>query len=123
LASEKPHTVEQKASRVLAIGVWTSAALMAVGLLLSALRGFRVSVPARTPTIPQILQQVGSLELGPVSLLYLGLLALMLTPVLRVISALLGFASEHDRKFTAVSLIILLLLAGEIAYSLLLSTG
>jgi uncharacterized membrane protein len=44
----------------------------------------------------------------------------MFTPILRVITAIFGFAVERDWRFVAVSSIVLLMLAGEIIYSVFL---
>jgi uncharacterized membrane protein len=44
---------------------------------------------------------------------------LMLTPFLRVLTAAAGFAVEKDRAFTLVSIVIFLMLIGELVYSLM----
>jgi uncharacterized membrane protein len=52
--------------------------------------------------------------------MFAGLVMLMFTPVLRVITAVLGFAVEQDWRFVIVSSMVLLMLIGEIAYSIFL---
>jgi uncharacterized membrane protein len=52
--------------------------------------------------------------------MFTGLVLLMFTPVLRVVTAVVAFASEHDWRFVAVSATVFLLLCAEIIYSILL---
>jgi len=52
------------------------------------------------------------------SVLILGLLLLMLTPILRVLTTIVGFVTEKDWTFTAISLTVFLMLLGELVYSL-----
>jgi uncharacterized membrane protein len=44
----------------------------------------------------------------------------MFTPILRVITAVYGFAMERDWRFVVVSSVVFILLAGEIMYSIFL---
>jgi uncharacterized membrane protein len=41
----------------------------------------------------------------------------MFTPILRVITAVFGFAAERDWRFVIVSSVVLFMLVGEIVYS------
>lgn len=113
-------SIEHKASRVLLAGVWTSGFLMAVGLVIALLRGLRPEEAPATTGIGDILRFALSDPVHPLTLLYGGILVLMCTPVIRVIAALIGFAEEGDRRFVAVSAIVLFLLLCEVAYSMLL---
>ncbi len=89
---------------------------MALGMILSMLRGIGPGdAPANTA---DILRFALAEPLHPLTLLYGGLFLLMLTPILRVGAALTGFAEERDRAFVLVSAIVLLLLLGEVFYSL-----
>jgi uncharacterized membrane protein len=54
----------------------------------------------------------------PVTLMFAGLVFLMFTPILRVITAVIGFGVERDWRFVFVSSIVLFLLSGEIVYSI-----
>jgi uncharacterized membrane protein len=54
----------------------------------------------------------------PVTLMFAGLVFLMFTPILRVITAVVGFGVERDWRFVFVSTVVLFLLAGEIVYSI-----
>ena len=51
-------------------------------------------------------------------MMFAGLVFLMFTPILRVITAVIGFCAEHDWRFVFVSSIVLFLLVGEIVYSI-----
>jgi uncharacterized membrane protein len=52
----------------------------------------------------------GALALHPASLIALGLVVLVLTPVARVVFALLAFAEQRDRLYVIFSLIVLCVL-------------
>jgi len=53
----------------------------------------------------------GALALDPASLIALGLVVLVLTPVARVAFALLAFAEQRDRLYVILSLIVLVVLS------------
>jgi uncharacterized membrane protein len=50
--------------------------------------------------------------------MFAGLLLLMLTPFLRVFTAIVGFAAEKDRTFVLVALVVFVMLLGELVFSL-----
>lgn len=118
IETELLHTVERKASWVLRLGVWSSAALMTAGLCVAAFRSFQVTIPSPSPSILDVLHRLGSAVFDPVTLLYAGLLMLMITPILRVLAALVGFSFARDRTFVLVSLVVFLMLMGELYYSI-----
>src|SRR5512136_632227 len=91
---QKDNTVDHWASRVLRIGVWTSATLMVAALALAAAHGFAIDLPSVPLTLPDLFRRLLSSSLDPVTLGFTGLVVLMITPVLRVVTALVGFASE-----------------------------
>lgn len=55
-----------------------------------------------------------ALALKPVALIALGLVVLVLTPVARVLFALLAFAEQRDRLYVIFSLIVLCVLFFEL---------
>ena len=59
-------------------------------------------------TVPGILH--GALALRARSIIQLGLVALILTPILRVAFSLVGFAFERDRKYVVITSIVLVVL-------------
>ncbi len=114
------HYAEHWAGRILRIGVWTSAGLMILGLFFAATVPSSVPPAITNPSLANLAAHLFSSSFDPVTLLFAGLVLLMLTPILRVATAIVGFAVEHDWRFVAVSTIVLMLLCGEIVYSILL---
>jgi uncharacterized membrane protein len=60
----------------------------------------------------------GAIALDPLYIIQLGLLILIATPVLRVITCAAGFAFERDWTFAVVSLLVLALLIAGITFGL-----
>jgi uncharacterized membrane protein len=118
ISNDVRHDTERWTGRVLRIGVWVSASLMIVGLLIAATYPSTIVVLSSNPTLGNLLMRILSRSFDPVTLMFAGLVFLMLTPILRVITAIVGFGVEHDWRFVIVSSIVLLLLAGEIVYSI-----
>ena len=114
------HYAEHWAGRILRIGVWTSAGLMILGLILAAAVPSSLPPVIDNPSLGSLASQMFSSSFDPVTLLFTGLVLLMFTPILRVAAAIIGFAVERDWRFVAVSAIVLLLLGGEIVYSIFL---
>ena len=106
-------------SDLLRAGVIVSTALVVLGTIL-----IFVHTPASFPdSIQQLVSSnygrppltlggfLGGLEDGsPSFVLQLGLIVLLATPVARVAASVLLFASEHDRKYVAITLFVLVLL-------------
>ena len=111
---------ERWTSRVLRIGVWVSASLMIAGLLIATLSPSTVVLLSSNPSLGSLAERMLSTTFDPVALMFTGLVFLMFTPILRVITAVAGFAVEQDWRFVLVSSIVLLMLAGEIVYSVFL---
>jgi uncharacterized membrane protein len=123
MASQEHHhhtVVERWSAKTLQIGIWISGILITLGLLLSFITGDSgwqsVGQPARGSEGNQLLGQQGIPEL----LLYLGIILLMLTPFLRVLASLAGFAAEKDKTYVGVSTFVFLILLAELCYALLL---
>jgi uncharacterized membrane protein len=102
-----PERFRLAISAVLTIGVVTSAALVAVGLVTGLLFGWSASLIGSGPTsaapsdfsaLPENLR-----ALRPMGIAQLGLVVLLATPVLRVVASVIGFALEGDRLYVAVS--------------------
>jgi uncharacterized membrane protein len=108
---------ERWTSRVLRLGVWVSASLMAAGLLLAAISPSSIISTATNPSLGELLARMFFGTFDPVTLMFAGLVFLMFTPILRVLTAVFGFAVERDWRFVFVSLVVFLMLAGEIVYS------
>ncbi len=73
-------------------------------------------VPQQLKTIPGVIH--GSAALDPESIIQLGLLLLIATPIARVAFSMAAFALEHDWLYVGLTLIVL----GVLIYSLLQST-
>ncbi len=101
---------------LLRLGVALSAGLVAAGGVAYLLqhwdhptsyRSFAVTAASFT-TLSAILR--GVVALDPAALIGLGLVVLVLTPVARVVFALLAFAEQRDRLYVIFSLIVLCVL-------------
>jgi uncharacterized membrane protein len=93
-------------SFVLRGGVLLSAALMVIGLLSLVLT--RNTAMPEPSSVASFVHAVLTGE--PLALMTLGLLVLLLTPVLRVVVALITFAWQRDWRFTLITAIVLCVL-------------
>jgi uncharacterized membrane protein len=114
------HSVERWTSRVLRLGVWVSASLMSFGLFFAVISPSPIDPLSTNPSLGMVAEHLFSSRFDPVILMFAGLLMLMFTPILRVITAVYGFAMERDWRFVVVSSVVFILLAGEIMYSIFL---
>jgi uncharacterized membrane protein len=112
------HVINRWISHVLRFGVWSSAALMVAGLLVHWLSRTVAPAPTENPAPGEVLRRLFSTSVDDVTLMYAGLLLLMLTPVLRVLTSVVGFSVERDRRFVVVSLVVLVMLLAEFFFSL-----
>ena len=112
------HPVERWTSHSLKAGVLVSGVVMIAGLVWYAVRAFAAPLPLHNPTIAQLLHDLLTGSLDPFTLMYIGLILLMLTPFLRVLTAVVGFAVQKDRTFVFVSLTVFFFLIAELLYSL-----
>ena len=112
------HRIERWIGRVLRFGVWGSAGLMIAGLASAWISESTIRIPAENPSATEVLRKLFSGSVDPTTLMFAGMVLLMLTPFLRVLTAAAGFAVEKDRRFTLVSLVIFAMLVGELVYSL-----
>ena len=112
------HVVERWVGRTLRMGVWGSAGLMVAGLLLAWVSTGSLRPPTENPTPGEVFRSLFAGSLDPFTLMFAGLILLMLTPFLRVLTAAIGFAAEKDRAFVIVALVVFLMLLGELFFSL-----
>jgi uncharacterized membrane protein len=118
ISNDVRHDAERWTSRVLQIGVWVSASLMIAGLLIAAIYPSTIVAFTTNPTLSNLVMRMLSGSFDPVTLMFAGLVFLMFTPILRVITAVVGFGVERDWRFVFFSSVVLILLAGEIVYSI-----
>jgi len=113
------RTVEKVVSRVLRIGVILSATIICLGLGLLAVKGIitnEMRIDAAIP-YPRDLGALlsGLLALDPASVIALGLVVLIATPIARVSVSIVAFALERDWRYVAVTALVLtILIAGII---------
>ena len=105
-----PHSPDPLAHRVhrtLLAGVVAGAVLMALGLAVALVRG----QPGPAPTPGSVRAMFGRAMAGDAAALVdLGLLVLILTPAVRVLVLVIGWAAAGDRLFAAVAGVVLALL-------------
>jgi len=118
ISNDGRHDAERWTGRVLRIGVWVSASFMVTGLLIGAMYPSTIVAFCSNPTLGNLMMRMISGSFDPVTLMFAGLVFLMFTPILRVITAIVGFGMERDWRFVFVSSVVLLLLVSEIVYSI-----
>jgi uncharacterized membrane protein len=101
-------------SWVLLIGVSISAALIGAGLLSSFAVGWRgslIGLPHADVAIDSFSDLAEGLRaLRPQAIAQLGLLVLVATPIVRVMTSLISFALEGDRLYVLLTTIVLAIL-------------
>lgn len=100
--AKKHADVDRIISRILRIGVLTSAAIIIFGLILLFARGNGGYPDDTFPTrLPDMLRGFGSLK--PNAIILIGLLCLILTPVMRVFVSIFAFLLEKDYLYVLIS--------------------
>lgn len=110
------RSIEKMISVLLRVGVLISGSVVLVGGIYYLLRhggeiaSYRVfhGAPAADRIVPQIVRS--ALSLRARSIIQLGLLLLIATPILRVAFSLVGFAMERDRVYVLITSIVLAVL-------------
>ena len=103
-------------SRTLRIGVYGSTLFMLAGFLVSLLHPETLSNPIGHPSLTQFLSllqfdsEFFTRFLNPFILFYLGILVLLLTPIIRVVIAIVSFTLERDVRFVVISVTVLLII-------------
>ena len=90
--------------------------LMVGGLMLSAFFPTQTTLPHTS--LASLVRDILSLQPDGSTVMLAGLVVLMFTPFVRVLTALAGFAAERDWRFVAVAALVFLMLIGELLYSL-----
>jgi uncharacterized membrane protein len=115
MAQFSDEKAQDAIAAVLRYGSLLSAAVMAVGLAAAL---WRRQVMPRSGTLPagQLLNNV--LHLDPAAITELGIVLLLLTPVFRVVVAVVSFGLERDRKYLLISLGVFLVVLGSIVFAI-----
>ncbi|MGC2400869.1 MAG: DUF1634 domain-containing protein [Acidobacteriaceae bacterium] len=109
MASQADLQMEITVSRMLRVGVTTAAVVVLIGAVLYLFRAHGVEpdyrnfhgIPRAADKISPVLRGVSRLESG--SIIRLGILILIATPILRVAFCLYSFASQKDKIYVLVS--------------------
>ena len=101
-----PHRLDHWVHRTLLFGLTVSGVLLAVGLTTMLAQGHEQA--PEYESFPRLLRDAGRLR-GP-AVTTLGLLALMITPILRVVVLLVGWTMQRDWRFAGVALAVFILL-------------
>ena len=110
------HEVEQLIGRLLQVGVLIAAAVVIVGAVLMLVQHGRTPVAfgsfgeASSPLYALGGIVRGAVALDPASIVQLGLVLLIATPVLRVALTLVAFAIQRDRVYILLTAVVLALL-------------
>jgi uncharacterized membrane protein len=93
---------DESLHKLLLIGLFLSVALILFGLALALFP--RQSIPQSVFPLREVFPGLFTLKAG--SFLSLGLLVLIATPILRVITSLISFLVEKDWRFATVTLVV-----------------
>ncbi len=121
LNNSRIHEYEDRAQNaiaaVLRYGSSISTAVMALGLIFGLLRGGgSLARPGSAASPAMLLSR--ALQFDPVGVAELGVLLLLLTPVFRIIIAVVTFGLERDTKYVLISLGVLAVMVFSIGYAL-----
>ncbi len=119
------HQMEIRIGKLLRTGVALAAAVTAIGGILLILReGMTPVISGRFRHEPVPFAGMRDLALGvlhgePGSIIILGVVLLIATPIARVAATLVAFASQRDRTYVVVAALVL----GVLLYGLLAGAG
>jgi len=101
--------LDRTVGRLLTIGTYVAVLLLAIGAVLMFV--YRLNPLAGGPPLDPGLIVDDITHLQPAGFIYLGLLALLATPVLRVVVSLGGFITRGERTMSIVAALILVVIA------------
>jgi uncharacterized membrane protein len=110
------QSIERMISKLLLAGVLLSGAIVLTGGIYYVIRHASEQTDFHTfhgqPSIDRLAGEIvsGAIALRARSIIQLGILVLIATPILRVAVSLVGFALERDRKYVMVTMIVLAVL-------------
>ena len=116
-ATRPTRTLESRIARLLMLGTYGSIGLVGIGVVLMALtgRGPLEGAPAFEPG--RLLDDLRTLQ--PSVFLWLGIVAVLATPLARVVTALAGYLRAGEREMALVaSLILAVVVLGVVAGTL-----
>jgi uncharacterized membrane protein len=109
--------LEFQLARLITAGTYVSVVLLGIGLVAMVLRG--VSPLAAAPRLDPATLPGDLLAGRPEAFLWLGVIAVIVTPTLRVIAALAGFVRLQERPMIGVALAVLGVIVLSVVVALL----
>ncbi len=106
--------IERRIARILSIGTGFAVGLLAIGVGLLLLAGRSPTDPSWPALDPGRLP-ADLLALRPEGFLWLGLVATLATPLLRVAASVLGFRANGELRMAALGVAVLLVIALAVA--------
>ena len=101
--SEQQERLDEALHKLLIIGLAISVVLISIGLVIALVT--HQEIPTSMPALADVFSHVFALQ--PSGFLSLGLLVLIATPVVRVISSFIAFLFEKDWRFAGITFIVL----------------
>ena len=89
--------------RLLVAGTYVAVGILAVGVVAMAAAGLAPGDPAPPFDLSTLVPDL--LALQPAAILWLGILAVIGTPILRVIASIVGYAQRRELSMVAVSVL------------------
>lgn len=108
-AASRAARVDASISRILRAGTLVSIGLLAVGVVLMSVAG-RSPLDAPWPGLDPARIPADILALRPEGFLWLGLLATLATPLLRVAAAVVGFLGAGERRMAGLGVAVLVVI-------------
>ena len=105
--------LDRSIARLLTIGNYISIALLAIGVLLLLVYGIRPLSGGPPFKLDLIADDL--VHLRPAGFMWLGLLAVLATPSLRVVASLIGFIRLGERTMAIIAVAILAVIALSVA--------
>lgn len=116
-ASAGPDPIEVRIARVLSVGALLAVVLLLAGIVLMVVRGVAPDAPDYPPFDPGSIVP-DMLALRPSGFLWAGIVVVIVTPVIRVIGELVGFALRRERGLALVAAAILLVVGSSVLAAL-----
>lgn len=113
-------SVEARIARLLVVGTRLAVLLLAVGSVL-LLAGGTSPLDSGWPPLDLAAVPRGLVALRPEAFLWLGLMATLATPVLRVVGATAGFAGAGERRMVALGIAVLIVITVAVVTGLLVA--
>jgi uncharacterized membrane protein len=110
------RTFERRLGRLLIAVTWIAVVLLAVGVTIMLIRGTSPLAGGPSFDPERLLDDLAALD--PAGFLWLGLVAVLLTPISRVIGAAIGFVRSAEPLMAVVSGSILVVIAIGLAAAL-----